>query len=157
MKRDPALVSLSHDHHHALVAASALTKASAATCAAALAGLQAYWIDDGQAHFRAEEEILFPAFAAHGDAHDPLLARALCDHVAIRQRIQAIDAHPTGELTDLHELGCLIQGHVRFEERTLFPLIEAALSAGELEAVAAALAAGTTNSRAPMAPSQTLR
>jgi hemerythrin-like domain-containing protein len=44
----------------------------------------------------------------------------------------------------LRDLGALIREHVRFEERTLFPLIEQALSQAELEAVATALAAATT-------------
>lgn len=143
MKRDPALVSLSHDHHHALVAAGALVRATDSTCATAIAGLQTYWLNEGRAHFRAEEEILFPAFAAHFDPHDPLLARALCDHVAIRQRINAIDSHAASELARLRELGGLIREHVRFEERTLFPLIEERLAADELAAVAAALAVAT--------------
>lgn len=139
MKRDPALVSLSHDHHQALFVAHKLTRASPETAAEALTALDAYWSEHGQAHFRAEEEILFPAYAGHADPYDPLLARALCDHVAIRQRVNAIGQAGTREQAALSELGRLMQEHVRFEERTLFPRIEAALPAAELAAVADAL------------------
>ncbi|MBV9819646.1 MAG: hemerythrin domain-containing protein [Solirubrobacterales bacterium] len=138
MKRDPALISLSHDHHHALVVARTLTRASEDTIAEALAALTSYWVHEGRAHFRAEEEILFPAYAAHGDPHHPLLAQALCDHVAIRQRVHALD-HAAPSTSLLAELGELIEMHVRLEERQLFALIEAALGADELAAVAEAL------------------
>ena len=139
MKRDPALVSLSHDHHQALFVAQKLTRASAQTAAEALTALDAYWSGHGRAHFRAEEEILFPAYAGHADPYDPLLARALCDHVAIRQRVHALGQTAAPEESALAELGRLMQEHVRFEERTLFPKIEAALPAEELVAVAESL------------------
>lgn len=141
MKRDPALVSLSHDHHQALFAAQKLVRAQEDTAADALASLTAYWSCHGQAHFRAEEEILFPAYARHGDPYDPLLARALCDHAAIRAHIQSVDAAASTDLSKLHELGRLIQEHVRLEERRLFPAIEGALPAEDLAAIAEALAA----------------
>lgn len=140
MKRDPALVSLSHDHHQALFVAHKLTRASSETAAEALAALDAYWSGHGQSHFRAEEEILFPAYAGHADPYDPLLARALCDHVAIRQRVNnALEHAAAPEQAALSQLGRLMQEHVRFEERTLFPRIEAALPAAELAAVAEGL------------------
>jgi hemerythrin-like domain-containing protein len=138
MKRDPALTSLSHDHHHALFVAQKLARSSPSTVEEALTALDAYWSADGAAHFRAEEEILFPAFAGHGDPYHPLVARALCDHVAIRHRIHTID-RGAPDMPALVELARLIQTHVRLEERQLFPLIEAALPAAELAALAGAL------------------
>jgi hypothetical protein len=64
VKRDPALVSLSRDHHLALVVAQKLSLASAETAAEARAALAAYWDEHGRAHFRLEEEVLFPAYGA---------------------------------------------------------------------------------------------
>ena len=139
MKRDPALVSLSHDHHQALFVAHKLTRALPHTAPGAIDALSAYWSGHGQAHFRAEEEILFPAYAGHADPYDPLLARALCDHVAIRHRIQALGGPSAPELAALAELGRMIEAHVRLEERELFPRIEAALPQSELGAVGEAL------------------
>lgn len=143
MKRDPALVSLSHDHHQALFVAHKLTRASPQTADEAVTALRAYWSGHGQAHFRAEEEILFPAYAGHADPYDPLLARALCDHVAIRQRVQAVCRGPAFGPAALGALGRLMQEHVRLEERQLFPRIEAALSVADLASVADALARAT--------------
>ncbi len=142
MKRDPALVSLSHDHHQALFVAQKLRRASADTAPEARARLAAYWEEHGRTHFRLEEEVLFPAYTGHGDPYDPLLARALCDHVAIRHRIELLGRDSAASLAALHELGGLIFDHVRLEERELFPLIESALPHAELVAVATALEHG---------------
>lgn len=140
MKRDPALVSLSRDHHQALFVAQKLSRASAETAAEARAALAAYWEEHGRAHFRLEEEVLFPAYAGHGDPYSPLLARALCDHVAIRERIDVFGRESTMPIAELRELGSLISDHVRLEERELFPMIEKALPTAQLAAVALALA-----------------
>jgi hypothetical protein len=136
MKRDPALVSLSHDHHQALFVAQRLRDATAEDARAALAE---YWEAHGRDHFRQEEEVLLPAYAAHGDPHGQLVARALCDHVAIRQRVGALAGGGNRPLDSLHELGEMLAAHVRLEERELFPLIEAALPPDELAALAEAL------------------
>jgi hemerythrin-like domain-containing protein len=142
VKRDPALLSLTHDHHQALFVAQRLRRADADTAADACCALHDYWEGHGRAHFRAEEEVLLPAYAAHGDPHDPRVARVLCDHVAIRHRIAALNRDPAPAVEALHELGDLISAHVRLEERELFPLIEGALPPAELVEVAAALERG---------------
>jgi hypothetical protein len=139
MKRDAALVSLSQGHHQALVVAQKLRRAEDPTAADARAALAAFWPVSGRAHFRLEEEVLLPAFAAHGDPHHPLVARVLCDHVAIRHRAEAVLGGTDAGVTDLHELGGLLADHVRLEERELFPLIEQAMPANALAIVAAAL------------------
>jgi hemerythrin-like domain-containing protein len=144
MKRDPSLLSLSHDHHQALFVSHKLRNAGVGTADRALADLHAYWESHGQAHFRAEEEVLFPAYVAHANPYDPLLAKVLCDHVAIRQRINTLDRDAGRDVAALHELGRLLSQHVRLEERELFPKIEAALPEAELAAVGAALERATT-------------
>jgi Hemerythrin HHE cation binding domain len=140
MKRDPALVSLSHDHHQALFVARALRRATAATSTDARAAFLAYWDGHGRTHFRLEEEILLPAYAGHGDPHHPLVARALCEHVAIRHRADETARTLAPSTVGLRELGSRVAEHVRFEERELFPLIERALPPAALSAVATALA-----------------
>jgi hemerythrin-like domain-containing protein len=145
MKRSPALVSLSRDHHQALVVSQKLRRAHAETVDRALVDLRKYWDEHGAAHFRAEEELLFPAYAAHADPYDPLLARLLCDHLAIRQRIHALNPVSPELLATLHGLGELLDRHVRLEEHELFPLIEGALPDAELNAVARALEQATAN------------
>lgn len=139
MKRDAALVSLSRGHHEALVVAQKLRRADAPTAAVARSAFASFWSLSGRAHFRLEEEVLLPAYAGHGDPHHPLVARVLCDHVAIRQRAEAVLDGSEPTISDLHELGELLADHVRLEERELFPLIEQAMPADSLALVAAAL------------------
>jgi hypothetical protein len=80
-----------------------------------------------------------PAYAGCGDPHHPLVARAVCEHAAIRHQVAVIARGPSARLADLRELGTQLSDHVRFEERQLFPLIERSMPAAELVAVAAAL------------------
>jgi iron-sulfur cluster repair protein YtfE (RIC family) len=135
MKRDPALRSLSHDHHQALFVAQKLRRADATNAAAARALFVEFWNREGRRHFQVEEEVLFPSYAVHGDAHDPLVLRALGDHVEIR----AVADSVSEDLTELHELGRRLAEHVRLEERELFPLIEASMPTDALATLTADL------------------
>jgi hypothetical protein len=64
MKRDPALVTLSHDHHLALYVARTLKRATADTASDGRAAFVAYWEEHGREHFRLEERQLFPLIEA---------------------------------------------------------------------------------------------
>jgi hypothetical protein len=139
VKRSAALASLSRDHHQALFVAQGLRRAVAADADTARARFLRYWDDHGRAHFRLEEELLLPGYAAFGEAHHPLVLRALGDHVAIRAAAARLRGDPDASLVELRELGEHLAAHVRLEERELFPLIEATMPAVELETLAAAL------------------
>jgi Hemerythrin HHE cation binding domain len=136
MKRSDALASLSRDHHQALAIAQRLRRATPETATDVRAAFLSYWTAHGRTHFRLEEEVLLPAYAGYGDAHDPLVLRVLGEHVAIRQRADVLAASTTIAPEALHELGVRLAAHVRLEERELFPLIERAVPAPELLAVA---------------------
>ena len=139
MKRDPALASLSRDHHQALFVAQKLRRATTQTADEARAAFLAYWQGHGRAHFRLEEEVLLPAYAAYGDPHHPLVARVLCDHIAIRHRADVLARDDISPVAALRELGVRLAEHVRLEERELFPLIEGAMPAAQLAEVSVAL------------------
>ena len=111
MKRHAALVPLSHDHHRALVEAKRLRERGDAGV------FLRFYLGDMLAHFREEEELLFPLLV-EGDGVPELVARALAQH----QRIHAgAHALARGEGDPL-ALGELVEAHVRLEERELFPL-----------------------------------
>jgi hemerythrin-like domain-containing protein len=139
MRRDPALTSLSHDHHQALVVAQQLRRSDVDSAAGRRDGFLAFWTEHGDIHFQLEEQVLFPAYAGYGDAHHPLLARALCDHAQIRHWAHEVARQQTPHVVELHELGARLAEHVRLEERQLFPLIEAALPEARLAQLAAEL------------------
>ena len=79
---------------------------------------------------------MLPAFARWGDADDPLVARTLCDHVAIRASIAALRVSASPSLGDLVALGERLAEHVRMEERELFGLIERTIPPADLDLLA---------------------
>lgn len=130
MKRHPALVPLSHDHHHALVEARRLRRTSDAAedeRRKAVAAFLRFYSMETLRHFREEEEKLFPALVGHDGAADDLLVQALLEH----QRIHALVGRLEQDMmagaangSSMRELGELLEAHVRLEERRLFPLIQ---------------------------------
>ena len=68
----------------------------------------------------------------------PVVARVLHDHAEIRFQALAMQSGTLAPAVQ-HELGDLLGAHVRLEERTLFPLIEAALNSQALTDLARAL------------------
>jgi quercetin dioxygenase-like cupin family protein len=86
MKRHPALVPLSHDHHHALVEARRLRRAAdTPESAAAATAFLRFFADQTVRHFREEEELLFPRVLEFEEARE-LLVQALLEH----QRLHAL-------------------------------------------------------------------
>jgi hypothetical protein len=139
VKRHPALVALSQDHHHALVVAQKLRRATELTASEACRAFRDWWEPEGRRHFHAEEDILLPALAHHVDPADDAIVQTLVDHVAIRRDATLLGDRPPIGL--LHAVGRRLADHVALEERQLFPLIEARLPEAELTALVAALAA----------------
>jgi quercetin dioxygenase-like cupin family protein len=135
MKRHPALVGLSHDHHHALVEARRLRRAAAAEDdpAPAARAFGRFFAAVTVPHFREEEELLFPLVADAEEAR-PLLVQALLDHQQLHALAAALDGPEDEPRTTMDELGRRLDEHVRLEERELFPLIER-LVAAKLESL----------------------
>jgi hemerythrin-like domain-containing protein len=139
MKRSDALVQLSRDHHHGLVAAQQLRRATPETAAAARDAFLAFWDEEGHEHFRIEEDVLLPAFARHGSPGHDAVVRVLVDHVDLRRRGADMAADPRCAPEALHELGERLAAHIHHEERVLFPLVEAALPEDELAELVGAI------------------
>lgn len=138
MRRDPALAPLSHEHQHGLAVALQLRRATPETAPAAKAAFAAFWEEEGQRHFRVEEEVLLPMAARHVPPAHEAVVRVLVEHVDLRRRAADI-ALAEPRLDDLRALGDRLHAHIRHEERVLFPLIEDALPNAELAELAAAL------------------
>jgi len=115
MKRHPALEPFSRDHNDGLILARALEEGrEGADSDARIA-----WDLELQDHFAEEERLLGPLCSAE------LSARLRAEHQDIERRIQALPADPK-------ELGVLLDAHIRWEERELFPTIEAGASEAQL-------------------------
>jgi hemerythrin-like domain-containing protein len=136
MKRAEALQPLSRDHHRALFVALRLRRAEDAAEAAAL--FEDFWLSAGRAHFRVEEEILLPLWESLAGADHDAIARIAVEHTRIRAAALRLGEEDPS-LEDLKALGDLLDGHVRFEERQLFPAIEAGLDEAQLRDLADAV------------------
>jgi hemerythrin-like domain-containing protein len=133
MKRHPALAPLSRDHHHALVLAQRLRRAGQEDAGDAAAAFLEHWMEEERLHFRLEEEVLLPAYAAYGDPDHPAIVRTLLDHVRIRRDVERLAEGVDAEV--LHEIGGRLADHVRLEENELFPLLEQTLPEAALTAL----------------------
>lgn len=142
MKRHPALAELSRDHHQALVVARSLRQVTPTRTAEAAGRFLSFWVEGCREHFRLEEEILLPAYAAHGAPDHPDVVRMLVEHMIIR-RDAALVANGASA-PQLQRLGQTLAAHVRLEERRIFPLIEGTLSESELDGLGRQLIEATT-------------
>lgn len=139
MKRHPALVPLSDDHHHELVQARRLLRAAEAPAGERLAAAAAYveaFFTDTVEHFRREEDDLFPVYARRPGADTVLVERILREHMELNGLARTLRAEvAAGDVSadTLRELGTLLHGHVRLEERELFESIQRVVPASELE------------------------
>lgn len=135
MKRHPSLQPLSDDHHRALVLARRLGRASSGTESTDLEALSRDVARQFEAelepHFRVEERWLLPALEARGA--ERLAARTAEDHARLGDLVRGRWTRHTAE-----RVGTLLEKHVRFEERVLFPKAEGLLSNAELASVRAA-------------------
>jgi hemerythrin-like domain-containing protein len=133
MRRDSALIPLSHQHHNGL-ALCVLTRRSLATdSSAANVGTLAQRIVDRfeielTNHFAIEEEVLFPACGA-----SPLVDRLVSEHRAIEGLVGQIRNAPTAEL--LEQFCELLNGHIRLEENEFFQQVQESLPRDVLDRV----------------------
>jgi hypothetical protein len=126
MKRTVALRALSAEHHHALVLARRARDGSVDAAAIASA-----FRHDIAPHFASEEACLLPALERAGAG---LLAeRTRCEHAALRDAVAALATG--GSAAACTRFGLLLDAHVRFEERILFPAAEARLDATTLASI----------------------
>lgn len=142
MRRDPALIPLSQQHHDALALCVYIDRAAKSghlDLAHWNREVIAAWQAEMRWHFQSEEEVLFPAAQRVSDLGS-LVEGLLVQHAELRK---FFDSAEKNELTapDLHRFRELLHDHVRKEERQLFEPLQSALPAEELAAIGAALRA----------------
>ena len=137
-KRHPSLIPLSHDHHHGLVLAFRLreglprNRQPGDNPQEQAADAVRFFHHNLVAHFRAEEEVLFPAIRACVPHAAPMLDTLVAEHNEMRAQVENLAQASTDEATlrtRLEAFGDLLERHIRREERELFPLYEANISA----------------------------
>jgi iron-sulfur cluster repair protein YtfE (RIC family) len=142
IRRDAALVPLSHDHQRGLALCLRLSrwKPGAGNPLEAWTAEVTREIDEALLpHFALEEEVLIPAIERWmGDRRD-VLADVREDHRRMRALFERIRAGGSDLPEALGALAAILEPHIRSEERVLFPLIQERVPADVLAALAPAL------------------
>jgi hypothetical protein len=123
---------LSSDHHRALRLTRTIQRAAShGTLDHILASaVQDTYYRELLPHFQVEEQILLPALIALGATE--LANRTRAEHRELRR---LLDAAATDDFDSLTSFATLLEAHVRFEERELFPACEARLPSWVLDDV----------------------
>ena len=144
--RHPSLILLSHDHHHGLALALRCRKQALGQLKPMGAtGLREranecleFHANHLIAHFRAEEEVLFPALRGIAPGSDVIVDDLLSQHQEISRLMSQLDA-TAGLAKLIFDLGDLLERHIRKEERELFQLFEDHVEDAKAEAIGAEL------------------
>lgn len=118
MKRARALIPLSHEHHHSLVAAKRINDLRKE----ADEEIKQYWLakrdilmKEFSEHFSKEEKYLLPLLTGEGEY---LSTKLVNEHRQLLRLLNSDDSASAYYYADL------LKAHIRFEERELFPWLE---------------------------------
>ena len=136
IKRSEHIVQLSKDHHFTLLFCWKIRSGVKAQIEPIrmIRYVQYFWEQHMKPHFSAEETLLF------APVKDVLVEKALEQHAAIRGQINSLNAQQQDVIAQLSTLADIVDDHVRFEERELFPYLESVLSNDQLETIGKTLA-----------------
>lgn len=142
MKRHQQLQPLSRQHHNGLLAALLLSKGVKKNASTfVMRDFIVYiWQTDLETHFSDEENFLLPAIR-HTAIYETLGQQLLQEHAAIRSLVQSFQKDDV-DYDDIQKFADLLEAHIRFEERVLFPKTEALLTEDEMSAFGAHLHQG---------------
>ena len=140
--RHPSLIPLSQDHHHGLALALRCRKQALGQLKPmGAAGLREratefleFYRANLVAHFRAEEEVLFPLLRTSLPGNEAMLDELISQHEQLRQAASQLESG-SGLAKLIFDLGDLLERHIRKEERELFPLFEAHIDSIKAESI----------------------
>jgi hypothetical protein len=129
IKRDPALVEFSKDHHFGLLLVWKIRHGLRTGIAPVRISryVSCLFVAELAQHFADEEAYLFPQLAAT----DPLRLRAEQEHAELRALVASL-RKKYNEAETLLAFAELLEAHIRFEERELFNQLQASLSSEQL-------------------------
>jgi hemerythrin-like domain-containing protein len=131
IKRSKELAPLSREHHDGLLFAWKIKQGiDNGTPAVTMCSYTLwYWTNHIKPHFKDEEKVL----AKYIPSGNPLLQQMITEHAQIRDLIISLDKKP--DKNSLQSLADIVNKHIRFEERVLFPYAEETLSSEQLNSI----------------------
>jgi hemerythrin-like domain-containing protein len=132
--RDENLYVLSQEHHHGLIYAVIMRQAHQANAETLKRYIEDFWDNSLSSHFDNEEK-LFLNFITDTELRE----RFLSEHKQIRALYQDIKNEKIDIVEKAKRFGILINDHIRFEERILFPWLQENLTSVELKQIGASL------------------
>jgi len=135
LKRDENLVVFSHEHYHGLLFCTRLKKAEQANDKIVKQYILDFWEKYLIPHFTNEEKLFLPLFEKQQDKE--IKTQFLSEHQQLKTMIKAIDN------VDIHQFALqfstILNNHIRFEERKMFPWIQKNFSKEKLKPIGNAL------------------
>ncbi|HMR92774.1 MAG TPA: hemerythrin domain-containing protein [Chitinophagaceae bacterium] len=130
MKRNKHIAHLSRDHHTGLLFCWKIRQGLRLQAPASRMApyVDYFYTKHLLPHFREEEEILFRLLPG-----DTLCGEAIRQHTELAKLAGLITSNEQPEENDLRQLADMLDEHIRFEERKLFPHIEQGLTDAQLE------------------------
>mgnify|MGYP000400862530 CR=1 FL=1 len=119
LRRTQYLTSFSHEHHHGLVFCSRLKKTAFVDKELIQDYARDFWNRYLDVHFDNEEQLLLPIVSDR-----EIAKRFLAEHKAIRFAFWKIDTPCGDKYEQAKDLSRLLNEHIRFEERIMFPFLE---------------------------------
>lgn len=131
MKRNAHIVKLSKDHHFSLLFCWKIRNGLKYEVAPGriIKYVEYFWQTHMQPHFADEETILFSAIKGAE------VQKALIEHRQIAEQIKALSTAGNNEANRLSILADMVNNHVRYEERELFPYLEKVLTDEKLDSI----------------------
>lgn len=129
INRNEHIKKLSRDHHFSLLFCWKIRQGLKTDVAIERIRkyVQYFWQQHLQSHFREEEKILFAPIK------DSQVHRAINEHKYIKIQIEGLADSENNERKSLAKIADMVDEHVRYEERDLFPHLERKLSKEQLE------------------------
>ena len=140
MKRHPALVPLSREHQKGLLLAQLIKKNAPEYNGLPndLIGKMNYakevYNNELLQHFKDEEELVFPFLKGKNQEVDNLILEILNEHILLKEKILSLDVN-SDLINKLDDIGNLLDGHIRKEERILFEKAQVILNEEELKMI----------------------
>ena len=134
IKRHPAIVSFSKDHHFGLLLVWKIRQGLGKSVDPVRISnyVSFYFKEDLEKHFKEEEQLLFCELPVN----DVLRKQAEADHQEILKLVRAV-TEKKDDTGLLNQLADMLEKHIRFEERVLFNYFQDKFSEDEMSVLAA--------------------